>query len=84
MVLGIFWTRTTRAGAVGGMLTGLGVTVYYIASNLPSVRTALGLAGDGLWWGIQPVSAGIFGVAAGFVVVVALSLVTRAATEPTS
>lgn len=77
MVLGIFWKGATRAGAVGGMLAGLGVTLYYIAANLPSVRAAFGWSGDGLWWGIQPVSAGIFGVAAGFATTVLLSLVTR-------
>lgn len=65
MVLGIFWPGMTRAGAVGGMLTGLGVTVYYMAINLPWVRQSFGLQGDGLWWGIQPISAGVFGVCAG-------------------
>jgi len=76
MVLGIFWRRTTRAGAVGGMLTGLGMTMYYMLINQAGVRQWLGLAGDGLWFGIQPVSAGVFGVAAGLVVVVLLSLVS--------
>jgi cation/acetate symporter len=66
MVLGIFWPRMTRTGAVGGMLAGLGLTVYYMAINLPVVRQSLGLQGDGLWWGIQPISAGVFGVPAGF------------------
>ena len=81
MVLGIFWRRTTRAGAVAGMLTGLAVTVYYMVSNQPAVRQALGWAGDGLWAGIQPVSAGVFGVASGFFVTVLLSLVTRQGSE---
>nr|WP_295782556.1 VC_2705 family sodium/solute symporter [Rhodoferax sp.] len=77
MVLGIFWKGATRAGAVAGMLAGLGVTVYYMAINLPAVRAALGLAGEGLWWGIQPVSAGVFGVAAGLVTAVFVSLFTH-------
>lgn len=77
MVLGIFWQGTTHAGAVGGMLAGLGVTVYYMAVNLPVVRSVLGLTGDGLWWGIQPISAGVFGVAAGLLVAVLLSVLTR-------
>jgi cation/acetate symporter len=77
MVLGIFWRGTTRAGAVAGMLAGLGVTVYYMGINLPAVRAMLGLAGEGLWWGIQPVSAGVFGVAAGLSTAVLVSLVTR-------
>jgi len=77
MVLGIFWPGLTRSGAVGGMLAGLGVTLYYMGANLPVVRAALQLQGDGLWWGIQPVSAGVFGVAAGLVVALVLSLLTR-------
>lgn len=77
MVLGIFWPGMTRSGAVGGMLTGLGVTLYYMGVNFPVVRAAFHLQGDGLWWGIQPVSAGVFGVAGGFVVAVLLSLLTR-------
>jgi cation/acetate symporter len=77
MVLGIFWPRMTRVGAVGSMLAGLGVTVYYMGMNLLGVRQLLGLTGEGLWWGIQPVSAGVFGVTAGLVVGILLSGVTR-------
>lgn len=81
MVLGIFWPRTTRAGAVVGMLTGLGVSIYYMLANQAAVRAYWGLSGDGLWWGIQPVSAGVFGVAAGLLATVVVSLVTHP--EPT-
>jgi len=77
MVLGIFWSRATRVAAVCGMLIGVGVTLYYMLINAHAVRTVLGLDGSGLWFGIQPVSAGVFGVAAGMVVVPLLSLVTR-------
>ncbi len=73
MVLGIFWKRTSYQGAVGGMLVGLGVALYYMVINAPAVRAYLGLSGDGLWWGIQPVSAGVFGVAAGFIATAVLS-----------
>lgn len=82
MVLGIFWPRMTRTGAVGAMLTGLGVTVYYMAINLPVVRQALGLQGDGLWWGIQPISAGVFGVPAGFVAGLLCSVLGRPQATP--
>ena len=78
MVLGIFWPGLTRTGAVGGMLAGLGVTLYYMGVNLPVVRAVFHLQGDGLWWGIQPVSAGVFGVSAGLVTALVLSLLSRA------
>jgi len=76
MVLGIFWRRTTRAGAVAGMLAGLGVTICYMVANQAAVRQWLGLSGDGLWWDIQPVSGGVFGVTCGLIVTVLVSLVT--------
>ncbi|MFZ4480965.1 MAG: VC_2705 family sodium/solute symporter [Rhodoferax sp.] len=78
MVLGIFWNRTSARAAVGGMVAGLGLTIYYIAVNAAPVRSALGLAGSGLWFGILPVSAGVFGISAGLVVTVLLSLLPRA------
>jgi len=77
MVMGIFWRDTTRIAAVGGMLVGLCMTIYYMLINQPWVRTSLGLTGDGLWWGIQPISAGVFGVLAGLLTTVALTLLTR-------
>jgi cation/acetate symporter len=77
MVFGIFWRRTTRAAAIAGMLAGLGVTVTYMLLNAAGVRAALGLTGSGLWFGIQPVSAGVFGVALGAAVVWAVSLATQ-------
>jgi cation/acetate symporter len=76
MVLGIFWARTTRRAAVAGMLAGLGVTIYYMVINTPAVRAALDLAGSGLWFGIQPISAGVFGVPAGAAVTWAVSLLS--------
>ncbi len=77
MVLGIFWKRTTRAAAVAGMLSGVAVTIYYMLANSTAVRGALALPGSGLWFGIQPISAGVFGVAAGVAVTVAVSLISR-------
>jgi cation/acetate symporter len=76
MVLGIFWKRMTRAGAVAAMLAGLGTTVVYMALNFPLLRKWFGLAGEHLWWGIQPVSAGVFGVPVGVAVAIIVSLLT--------
>ena len=77
MVLGIFWKGMTRNAAVCAMLTGLTVTLYYLLVNQPAVRQMLGLTGSGLWFGIQPVSAGVFGFAAGLTVAVVVSLAGR-------
>jgi cation/acetate symporter len=82
MVLGIFWKRTTRAGAVAGMLAGLGTTVVYMVMNFPASRLWLGLTDEHLWFGIQPVSAAVFGVPAGFLVAVVVSLLGPRAAEP--
>jgi cation/acetate symporter len=76
MVLGIFWKRTTHMGAILGMLTGLSFTIYYMLINQPVVRDVLGLQGSGLWWGIQPISAGVFGVTAGLLCTICVSLMT--------
>ncbi|MBV5298781.1 MAG: VC_2705 family sodium/solute symporter [Rhodoferax sp.] len=77
MIMGIFWTGTSRLGAVAGMLAGLGLTLYYMLVNVPFVRAYLGLRGSGLWFDIEPVAAGVFGVAAGTAVTLLVSSITR-------
>ena len=81
MVLGIFWRGTTRQGAVAGMLCGLGVTVYYMLSHVAGVKALLPawLLADGLWFAIQPISAGVFGVPAGLLAAALVSRITRPA-----
>ena len=78
MVLGIFWAGATRRGAVAGMVSGLGLTVFYMLVNAPAFRGYMGLAPDhALWLGIQPLSAAVFGVPLGFAVAVAVSLADK-------
>ena len=77
MVLGIFWARTSRNAAVAGMIAGLGLTLYYMGINAAPVRAALNLEGSGLWFGIQPISAGVFGVLAGIIVTVFVSMLPQ-------
>jgi cation/acetate symporter len=77
MVLGIFWKGATRSGAVAGMLAGLGVTIYYMLVNAAPVRTLFKLQPEPqLWFGIVPVSAGVFGVAVGLAVALVVSMLT--------
>jgi cation/acetate symporter len=81
--LGIAWKGANRIGVVCGMLGGLGVTVIYMVINASYLRTFWGLdPNSGLWFGIQPVSAGVFGVPLGFALIAVVSWVTRAAPPP--
>jgi cation/acetate symporter len=80
MLLGILWRGTHRTGAAAGMLAGLGVTIYYMVINAPGFRAFWGLPpGQQLWFGIQPLSAGVFGVPIGFLVTWVVSLLARRA-----
>jgi cation/acetate symporter len=56
------------------MLIGAGLAAVYMLQASPMLRAWWGAAPGGLWWGIQPVSAGVFGVPAGFAAIVLVSL----------
>jgi cation/acetate symporter len=79
LTLGIFWKRANKWGASLGMIAGLGTTFYYMATTQPWMRGIFGVTSpiaDNIWWGIQPISAGLFGVPVGFVVIIIVSLLT--------
>ncbi len=81
LVLGIFWKRASKWGAVLGMLAGVSITFYYMATTQVWMRGLFGVTGpvaDYTWWGILPISAGIFGVPVGFAVIIIVSLLTPA------
>jgi len=81
LVLGIFWKRANKWGASLGMIAGLGTTFYYMATTQPWLRGMFGVTSpiaDNIWWGIQPISAGLFGVPLGFAVIIVVSLLTPA------
>ncbi|MEW6676995.1 MAG: sodium:solute symporter family protein [Pseudomonadota bacterium] len=75
LVLGIFWKRATKEGAIAGMLVGLGLTLYYLIG--------VKFMGMPRWFGISDVSAGIFGIPAGFVTTLLVSLLTPPPDEAT-
>ena len=76
--IGIFWKRATGTAATLGMVSGLSVTTYYMVVNQPWLRAMFGITSPvRLWWGIEPISAGLFGVAVGFAVIIVVSLLTR-------
>ncbi len=74
LVLGVFWKRANQQGAIAGMVTGFAVCVYYMIHTYP----ALGGSALNQWFGIAPISAGVFGVPAGFIAILAVSLLTPA------
>ena len=80
--MGIFWKRATGNAAALGMVSGLGVTTYYMVTTQPWLRDTFGVTTPvQLWWGIEPISAGFFGVPVGFAVIFLVSLVTRAPSQ---
>ncbi len=75
LVLGIFWKRASKWGAVLGMVSGLGITMYYMVMNQTWLRGVFGITSPvDLWFAIQPISAGVFGVPLGFAVIILVSL----------
>jgi cation/acetate symporter len=79
LVLGIFWKRANKWGASLGMIAGLGTTFYYMATTQPWLRSVFGVTSpiaDNIWWGILPISAGMFGVPVGIAVILVVSLLT--------
>ncbi|NMG73381.1 sodium:solute symporter family protein [Aromatoleum diolicum] len=73
LVLGIFWKRANRPGAVAGMLAGPAVTLYYVVRTHPFFGGSM----DHAWFDINPISSGVFGVPLGFLTIVLVSLITR-------
>ena len=89
LVLGIFWKRTTGIAASIGMVVGFLVTFYYMIKTQPWLRELVyGIPRSvpntpDLWWDIQPISAGLFGMPLGFAIIVIVSLLTPAPSRET-
>jgi cation/acetate symporter len=69
LVLGIWWKRANKAGAVTGMLVGFLLTVFYMIGS-----RFYGL----LWFNTATVASAIFGLPAGFLTIFVVSLLTQA------
>jgi len=75
LVLGVFWRRTTKEGAIAGMLSGIIFTAAYIiyfkfinpAANNPAHW----------WFGISPEGIGMIGMIINFIVTTVVSLLTK-------
>jgi cation/acetate symporter len=71
IVLGIFWKRASKEGAIAGMITGIGFTMLYI------VQTKF--MGVAPWFmGISPEGIGTVGMIINFAVTIGVSLITAA------
>jgi hypothetical protein len=81
LVLGVLWKRANKWGCVLGMVSGLALTFYYMATTQPWMRGLFGVQGpiaDYTWLGIAPIAAGVFGVPLAFAVTIVVSLLTPA------
>ncbi|HRE13041.1 MAG TPA: cation acetate symporter, partial [Usitatibacteraceae bacterium] len=78
LVMGIFWKRASKWGAITGMLAGLGICLYYMIHTYPFFIKMFGVNAMPLWFGLQPISAGMFGVPVGLATIFVVSLLTPA------
>ena len=80
LVMGIFWRRANKWGVTLGMAAGLAATFAYMAYTHPWLREwVFGVPPTepvDLWWGVQPIAAGVFGAPVAFVTIVVVSLLT--------
>ena len=76
IILGIFWRRATKEGAMLGMVAGIAFTAIYII-YFKFVNPDLNNAKNWLW-GISPEGIGSIGMVINFVVAWGVSLVTKA------
>ena len=79
LVLGVFWKRANKWGAIAGMVVGLGLCMYYMSVTYPFFRDLLGITApiaSYQWFGINAISAGVFGVPAGILTIIIVSLLT--------
>ncbi len=72
LVLGIFWKRATKEGAIAGMLSGIGLTASYIYYFKFVAATQ-----EGWWFGISPEGIGSIGMLVNFAVTIAVSFATK-------
>ncbi len=73
LALGVFWKRANKWGAIVGMSAGLLTCMYYMYATYPFFGV-----NAPLWWDINPISAGIFGMPVGILGVIVGSMLTAA------
>jgi Na+/proline symporter len=76
IIMGVFWKRATKEGAMWGMATGIVFTAAYIIYFKfmnPAANTL-----QNWWFGISPEGIGMIGMILNFAVLTGVSLVTKA------
>ena len=76
LVLGIWWKRTTKIGAISGMMSGFAVCLFYLIMTRYAPQDFKAIFGTDLWWGIRNISSAVFGLPVAFVVTWVVSLMT--------
>jgi len=80
LVLGVWWKRANRPGAIAGMVGGLGVGWWYLLA-VRNPKEWYGLAEP--WLGLNDLRFGIVGLVASLVCMVVVTLLTAAPDEET-
>ena len=75
LVLGVWWKRANRAGAIAGMVVGFGVGTWYLYM--------VKWGGMMPWYGLDHLRFGIVGASASVIAMVAVTLVTKEPDEET-
>jgi cation/acetate symporter len=68
------------------MVVGLGVCGYYMFTTYPFLRDLIGVTkpvAEYMWFKMNPISAGVFGMPAGFLTIFIVSLLTAAPDKET-
>jgi cation/acetate symporter len=73
LVLGIWWKRTTKAGACAGMIAGFMICLVYLVGTQ--------FFGMELWFGVRNISSALFGLPIAFIVTIVVSLMTKAPSQ---
>jgi cation/acetate symporter len=76
LVLGIWWKRTTKQGAIAGMIVGFSICLFYLVMTRYAPVTFKEWFGVDLWFGIRNISSALFGLPAAFLVTWIVSLMT--------
>jgi cation/acetate symporter len=71
LILGVWWKRATRQGAIAGMIAGLASGTAYLIYVYPKFM------GNAPWLGIDHLRFGIIGASVCLVVMVVVSLMTE-------